>query len=147
MVGRSLNQPTFGVCATWNPNAITFANNSTVGRSPEAVFVDIHNSVHVGTNWSLVQIWDIENTTLSRSISTTYDQVMSIFVNINGDIYSSSNNVTNSLVKKWLMNGSSSSIIVMHNAYQCYSIFIDIYDSIYCSMSILNQVRKRSVPR
>lgn len=47
LIGPSYNQPKFSSCATWNTNAITFANSATVGTSPQGIYIDINNTIYV----------------------------------------------------------------------------------------------------
>lgn len=53
----SYNQPKFGANATWNPNATTVANNSTIGTDP-ALFIDTNNTIYtVNHQNSQIHIW------------------------------------------------------------------------------------------
>ena len=54
----SYNQPIFSRHASWNPNAITFANRSVVGSWPIGVFVDINNTLYVACqHLDEVKVW------------------------------------------------------------------------------------------
>lgn len=43
----AINRPNFCPSTTWYPNAITFANVSTVGVEPFGVFIDGNNTIYV----------------------------------------------------------------------------------------------------
>lgn len=142
-IGRSYNQPKFCTYAAWNPIAITFANNTIVGSYPSDVFINIKNTVYVAeTDLSQVQIWlegdNMSSTTISTGLNTTYAVFASIIDNIYID-----NSAFNGRVDEWTVNATSSTIALYSNGI-CYDIFLDTYDNIYCSISSLHMVIKRS---
>lgn len=136
----SYNQPKFCPTATWNPT--TFANESTVGTYPYSVFVDTNNTVYV-TNPAKAQIfvWLNEMISLIRTVSDVKLNPYSIFVTITGDIYFS-NLYENGRVIKWSLN-TNITVLVMHVNSSCTGIFVDINDTLYCSMCDHHQVVKK----
>ena len=67
----------------------------------------------------------------------------SVFVSTNGDIYVD-NGEYDGRVGKWTLN-SPYSTTIMSVSSGCYSLFIDIYNNIYCSMSYDNVVAVKSL--
>ena len=54
----SYNQPKFCPNASWNPNATTFANISTVGSNPFGIFVNTNNTVYATNQVNgLILVW------------------------------------------------------------------------------------------
>ncbi len=143
VVGPSYNQPKFSVCATWNPNAITFANNSIVGTLPFSVFVTVNNSIYVyGKGLNSVLVWLEENTTFpTRTISGGLNTSVSIFATISGDVYVD-NGRYYYRVDKWTLNATNSTVEMYVNG-TCYGLFIDINDTLYCSLGDSSIVTKK----
>jgi hypothetical protein len=138
------NQPKFSPCASWNPNATTFANISTVGSLPYGAFVDLNNTVYVAaTSLSLVLVWSQGSNIPTRNISAGLSNPCGIFVTYNGDIYVD-NGQSNGQVDMWTSNATNS-INVMNVTSRCISLFIDINDTLYCAHDFLNQVVKASL--
>jgi hypothetical protein len=65
-----------------------------------------------------------------------------IFVSTNGDIYV--DNGDNGKVVKWTANGTSS-VVVMNVSSQCLGLFIDINNTLYCSLNLEHRVVKMSL--
>ena len=139
----SYNQPKFSSCATWNSNATTFANISSIGTQPRGIFVDTNNSIYFADYArNRVQVWLEGSPHPIRNITIGLLYPFSIFVTNNGDIYVD-NGATYRRVDKWTSNASSS-IIAMRVSYSCYGLFVDILENVYCSMDLLHSVVKRS---
>jgi hypothetical protein len=144
VLGPSYNQPKFSSCATWNPNAITFANISTVGSQPIGIFVSINNTIYVtATNLNQMLEWTEGTNTLTRNISVGLSSPCGIFATINGDIYVD-NGAINHRVDKWSWNATSS-IAVMNATSRCHNLFVDINDTLYCSNDLEHKVVKMSL--
>jgi hypothetical protein len=139
----SYNRPKFSPCASWNPNAITFADNNTVGDRPYGIFVDANDTIYVTNRQSnIVQIWSQESTNPTRNLSGNLTYPRSIFVTADGSVYV--DNGKNGIVKKWTLNATNSEI-VMNAGSGCYGLFVDINNDLYCSMGDLYQVIKISL--
>jgi tripartite motif-containing protein 71 len=141
--GRSYNQPNFCTYAAWNPDATTFADNTTVGTNPNDVYITINNTVYVAeTNLNQVQVWlqgsSIPTTTFSAGLNSPY----SVFASILGDIYID-NGAVNGRVDEWASNATNSTVEMYSNGI-CYDLFFDIYDNLFCSLNSLHQVIKKS---
>ncbi|CAF4136055.1 unnamed protein product, partial [Adineta steineri] len=142
--GISYNQPKLCANATWNQTAITFANITTVGTQPVGMFINTDNSVYVADQANgRIQVWLNGSTTLTGNYSGGLSVPYSVFVTDNGDVYVDNGN-TNYRVDKWGWN-STSSVPAMYMCAQCYSLFVDINDMLYCAMSTYHQVVSKSL--
>lgn len=140
----SYNQPKFSSCATWNPNAITFADNSVVGQQPVGIFININNTIYVtATNLNLVVEWIGGNTNPIRNISNNLINPAGVFATINDDIYVDNGN-DSYRVDKWSSNGTHA-MVVMNVTSRCFSLFIDINNTLYCSIDKEHKVIKKSL--
>ncbi|CAF4038351.1 unnamed protein product, partial [Adineta steineri] len=140
----SYNRPKFNAFPSWNPNAIIFANNSTVGVLPVGIFIDTNNTIYVvdrGSNE--IQIWFNNSIGPTQTIYGTFSAPLSIFVTTNGDIYID-NGQSNGQVDKWTLNAITS-VPAMYVSSSCYGLFVDINDTLYCSMYYLHQVITKSL--
>ncbi|CAF1440351.1 unnamed protein product, partial [Adineta steineri] len=140
----SYNRPKFNAFPSWNPNGIIFANNSTVGVLPIGIFIDTNNTIYVvdrGSNE--IQIWFNNSTSPTQTIQGNFFTPSSIFVTTNGDIYID-NGQANGQVDKWVSNAIIGDP-VMYVSSSCYGLFVDINDTLYCSMYDLHQVIAQSL--
>ena len=139
----SYNQPQFSSCATWNPNAITLANVSTFGTTSTGLFVTKNNTVYAtGFGLPSVLVWAEGSVTVTQSIFTDLNASYRVFVTNNGDVYADNGN-SNFRVGKWAKNASNSTI-AMYVSGRCTGLFVDVYDSLYCSLWNSHRVLKRS---
>ncbi len=143
LLGRSYNLPEFCTYAEWNPNGITFADNTTVGSYPSDIFISATNAIYVAeTDLNQVQMWlpgsSIPTTTISANLNTPY----AVFASIIGDIYID-NGAVNNRVDQWILNATAN-VVGMYSNATCYDLFVDIYDNLYCSINSMHVVMKRS---
>ena len=80
--------------------------------------------------------------TAVRTISGGLSSPSSIFVTSNGNIYVD-NGGANHRVDMWTPN-STTSITAMYVNHTCYGLFVDIYESVYCSVGHQHKVVKQS---
>ncbi|CAF3978603.1 unnamed protein product, partial [Adineta steineri] len=83
-------------------------------------------------------MWFNGSTTLTGSYSGGLSTPYSVFVTDNSDVYVDNGN-TNYRVDKWGWN-STSSVPAMYMCGQCYGLFVDINNMLYCSLSSYHQV-------
>ncbi|CAF1185851.1 unnamed protein product, partial [Adineta steineri] len=141
LVALSVNQLNFGPNATWNQNATTFANQTTVGSSPCGIFVNTNNSIYVADKQNnRIQVWTNNNIDPTMTIYGNLSSPMTLFVTTNGDIYVDNGN--NQQVDKFTQN-TNNSVSVMNVNEACFGLFIDINDTLYCSLVYYNQVIKK----
>ncbi|CAF4054709.1 unnamed protein product [Adineta steineri] len=138
----SYNLPKFCSNVSWNLNAITFTNISTVGAYPTAIFINTNNTIYVANRANnKIQIWFNNSIAPTQTIYGGLSQPYSFFVTTNGDIYVD-NGALNHRVDKWTSNGNAS-VPVMNVNTSCYGLFVDTTDTLYCSMYNFHQVVKR----
>ena len=119
----SFNQPRFRPNATWNSNAMTFANETLI-------FINSNNSIYISNKKTdEILIW--YNGKPSKKISSTLSNLSSIFVTINGDIYVS-NEANHDRIDKWIAANETWTSVMMNVTSTCYAIFVDIHESLYC---------------
>jgi hypothetical protein len=108
--------------------------------------VNINNTVYVAArNLNEVQVWQEGSTKPSKTISDNMFSPYSLFVTINGDIYVD-NGKNNNRVDKWTLN-SISSVPVMDVTNNCFDLFVDSNNTLYCSLVDLHQVVNISLKR
>jgi len=130
----SFNQPRFRPNATWNSNATTFANETLI-------FINSNNSIYIPNRQTdEILIW--YNGKPSKKISSSLSNLSSIFVTINGDIYVD-NGVNPGRIDKWIAGNETWTSAMMNVTSTCYAIFIDIYESLYCSMFDKHRVNRK----
>ena len=75
------NRPKLGASATWNVNATTFANSSTVGQQPYGIFVTSTDNVYaVARNLRNIAVWNNGSSIPTVNISDVDNNTLSIFV-------------------------------------------------------------------
>jgi hypothetical protein len=143
LIEVAYNQPKLPDCAQWDPNGITFADETVVGREPLDIFVDRNNTVYaVNMEVSQVQIWSAGGII---PMTVTLDHLVDpwgFFVTINGDIYVGDN--AKNKVKKWTPN-EKNGIVVMNVSRACCGLFVDITNHLYCSLGAIHQIVRQSL--
>lgn len=138
----SYNQPKLPRCSQWDPYAITFAEEMTLGSYPLGVFVDKRDIVYVNSELTKeIHIWNLNSNTSTIIIAINRVFFYSLFVTVSEDIYIS--NSVSLAVEKWSQNATEG-IIVVHD-FVCYGLFVDISNHLYCSLYTGNQVAKKSL--
>ncbi|CAF0761483.1 unnamed protein product [Adineta steineri] len=140
----SFNQPKFCSTATWDFKGITIANQSIIGQHPNAVFVSTNNTIYVANQENnTIVIWDEDSVDPTKIISGNFTKPYSLFVTLNGDIYIDDGD-NNGRVQKWIAE-TNNFVTVMNVKSSCYGLFVDINNTLYCSMYNHHQVVKRSL--
>ncbi|CAF1506951.1 unnamed protein product, partial [Adineta steineri] len=140
----SFNQPKFSPTPIWNANGITFADQSIVGEYPTAIFVNTNNAIYVVNGEdNTILIWHEESVNPTKIIHGSFTKSASIFVTSNGDIYIDDGS-KNGQVQRWRAE-TGAFATVMNVSSRCEGLFVDIYDTLYCSMVDHHQVVKRSL--
>ena len=138
----SYHQPRFCLNTIWNSNATTFADQSVVGTQAHGIFINSNNSIYIlNRRTGEIHIWQNENDfNPTKTISGSLSDPLSLFVTMNGDIYV--DNGKNGRVDKWIVENETW-ISVMNVTSRCFGFFIDIYESLYCSMGDNRRVDKK----
>ncbi|UJR18997.1 hypothetical protein I4U23_022127 [Adineta vaga] len=138
----SYNQPKLDPYATWSANAITFASSYTIGTYPYGIFVSTNNTIYVADRSSYrIRIWSNASITPTQSIYGTYMNAYSLFVTTNGDIYIDNVWATARVDKRSMLTNTSVPVMYINSI--CYGLFVDLTDTLYCSMYSYHQVVKR----
>ena len=97
------------------------------------------------TGWGLqsVFVWPEGSVSSTQSIFSNLSNSHRIFVTINGDVYPDNWNI-NGWIKKWSMSANNRTTTVLVSA-QCNGLFVDVYNSLYCSVWSDHLVLKRTV--
>ncbi|CAF4076836.1 unnamed protein product, partial [Adineta steineri] len=143
-LASSFNQPKFRPTVTWNANGITFANQSIVGQYPSTIFVSTNNTIYAtNPEKNTIVMWQEESVNPTKIISSDFKQPLSLFVTSNGGIYIDDGH-ENGRVQRW--NAATSTFVTVMNVISsCTSLFVDIHDTLYCSMYYQHQVLKTSL--
>ena len=133
------NQPKFCSNSTWNSSGITFANHQTIGSIPIGLFIDNNNSIYsVNRDTGQILIWMNNSLTPNLILYTNLSSPRSIFVTINGDIY-----VDNSSSINRVVSYTNKTISIANISASCYGLFVDISNSLYCSIEPEHKVFKK----
>jgi tripartite motif-containing protein 71 len=136
----SYNQPRLPLCACWNPDGITFANEAVVAGFPYGLFVNRNNTVYMADGFSdRIHVWRDGSTTVTKTIFNTLRYPISLFVNIDGEIY-----VGGEWVEKWPLNAAKR-IVVLDAIVSCDGLFVDTANYLYCSIRDEHRVVKQSL--
>ena len=114
-----------------------------MGTNVLGLFINKNNTIYVAErNLSQVQVWLEGNMTAVRTISGGLSSPSSIFVTSNGNIFVD-NGGANHRVDMWTLDATTS-VTVMYVNHTCYGLFVDIYESVYCSVGLQHKVVKQS---
>ena len=142
-LGLSFHQTIFCANVTWDSTGITLVDNSSFGSVTLSSFVDINNTIYVALpSRHQAQVWFNGSTSPDRVLPTGRLGPLGIFTAINGDIFVDNGN-TDGRVDRWTRN-SNFSIPAMYVISACYSLFVDTYDRLYCSVGGSHQVIRNS---
>jgi hypothetical protein len=135
----SYNQPKLCANATWDANAITFANNTIVGDKPHGIYIDIDDRIFFAAySKKLILIWFNSSINSMQNLTADAGNYTTLFTTVNGDIYFESSDEVGR-IDKLELNGTSSEFVTKFNG-SCYGLFIDINNTLYCSMENQHQV-------
>jgi tripartite motif-containing protein 71 len=128
----------------WNANAKTFANYSAVNNRFYGIFINTNNTIYTADTFNdQIQVWFEENVTSTRTISSDISRPMSVFTTTTGDIYVD-NGYSYGRVDKWTLS-EIAGVPAMYLSHQCYGLFVDINNILYCSIMVLHQVVAKSL--
>ena len=138
------NRPKFSACATWNPNAITFADNSALIQAVSEVFITANNTIYA-TSFGLdsVLVWAEDSRNLTARLFGNLNFSHRIIVNRDGDVYAE-DGLYHFRIMKWEPNATDATVF-MNISGPCGGLFIDIYNYFYCSHTSNYRVWKRPI--
>ena len=140
-IGLSFNTPKFCPTANWSTTGITVASEVEIGQNALEVFIGTDNSMYIATRkLNEVQLW-LENSTVPTSvISTDLQSPYSLFVRSPGDVLVD-NGMLGAVESRRFGVGSRIFVVQVEN--YCFDLFVDISDTLYCSLVNLHQVIKQ----
>lgn len=108
------------------------------------IFIDTNNTIYAtiyASNRTL--IWTAGSSVPTRILTQNLVNLMGVFVNREGAIFLDAAGSTGR-VDKWTWNGTSG-VPIMYACKQCYDLFIDDADRLYCSMGDVHQVIRKEL--
>jgi hypothetical protein len=106
--------------------------------------VNTNNTIYVTNQENTILVWHEESNNPTKIIRGDFKDPSSLFVTSNGDIYVGDGNNANGQVQRWIAE-TNTFVTVMNVSSSCTGLFVDINDTLYCSMYYHNQVVKRSL--
>ncbi len=108
------------------------------------LFVNINNTIYVANRQNnTVLIWFEGDIYPNKIISGGLNQPYSLYSTLSDDLYVD-NGISNSRVDKWAKDSNTSiPVMMVAEQCQCYSIFVDISNTLYCSMHPNHRVAKK----
>ena len=130
--------------AVWNQTGTILGDTSVIGSNPYGIFIDTGNTIYVPlSSGGLVRVWQ-QGTSISTSINTQGTSAQSgVFITVAGEMYISSAVTTNN-IDKWTLNPLNKTD-TFYIGGTCTDIFIDLNNTLYCSMSTANRVYVKSL--
>ena len=136
----SYNQPNFTHNAVWYPDATTGFNQSSGLLQPRRIFVNRNNTVYVSDDSGTghINAWAEGNSTPVRSISNANN----LFVTAHEDLYFNTNGDCDIQIQPTIETSRHPVTIL---AQYCEDIFIDVSNTLYCSISYTHQIIAKSL--
>ena len=117
-----------------------------MGYPSHGFFIDIYDRIYFPNHvQGQISVWTIDSTSFVQSLTMTLPQYGCIFAEVNGDIYFESGEA-NGTINKWKPNTTESEFVTQFNE-RCYGLFIDINNTLYCSIPFLHHVASVSLKR
>jgi hypothetical protein len=115
---------------------------------PRGIFIDFNDTIYVADySNSRILVWPKESINPTRNLTVKLSIYTNLFVTLNGDIFFEKGNETGNetgRIEKW-SQVSAASVLVAKFSGSCYGLFVDIENSLYCSIRSESQVMKISL--
>ncbi|CAF1380989.1 unnamed protein product [Adineta steineri] len=135
------NQPKIDYNTTWDQCGITFANKCILPTRPHGIFIDSNDSIYIANyEKDRILILSKEGNILERRLIVKLFRYTSLFVTLNGDIYFENGNESGR-IEKFTSNSTNSDFVTKFSGH-CYSLFVDIRNTLYCSIPWEHRVVK-----
>ncbi|CAF3926842.1 unnamed protein product, partial [Adineta steineri] len=132
-VNVSYNRPKLCPNATWDQNGTTVANETVIGHRPHALFIDNNNNLYVANHErDKIVRWLKGHNESKDIVSAKLSEHSRLFVTTNGDIYFETENPKGQIYK-WTESPQSCTCVANFGE-PCRGLFIDINNTIYCSV-------------
>ena len=140
----SVNQPKLCPHASWNPNAITFVDNITIGTHPFSLFINTKNTIFTARHDNgRILIWRNASIHPTTTILAHLSSPWGLFVSEDEQIFANDSQVKER-VDRWTSNGTRLAS-PMSVCSPCVGLFVDEMDNLYCSQGSGHQVLRRSL--
>ena len=142
----SYHRPHLCWASRWEQNA-TMLRLALIGVSqPRALFINDDNRIHVADRLSgKLVIWDKDNIESIRTLRANVSEHSDLFVGLNGDVYFEKRNVPGRIEK--VPKDQHNSTFVAKFSGNCFGLFIDWNNDLYCSQPYQHKVTKISLNR
>ncbi|CAF1225023.1 unnamed protein product, partial [Adineta steineri] len=137
----SYNQPKLCRNVNWSEHGVTFVNRSTLSSSALGIFIDLNDTIYA-SDFSInkILIWSNQSINLQPKSTDWLYLYTSLFVTLNGDIYFDNGNRTGR-IEKFTSNSTRSKFVANFSG-NCFGLFVDIRNSLYCSINSEHRVVK-----
>jgi len=148
-LASSVNQPTFSASAAWTLTAPVYINSTYTGVLPNGIFVDIYNTLYLA-NWAddKVYIFNEGNQVPDKTLTlaTGFDAPLAAFATYSGDIYVD-NGWSFANILLWPKDTTANTTTkIIEITEECYDLFIDISNTIYCAATVWHQILRKWLP-
>lgn len=114
---------------------------SIINSTDVNIFVNINNTVYASMGfYEHVLVWSGQNSTLLYNISNGLGNTFGIFSTNNGDVYIDSGHAYGR-IDRWTLDIMSKTNVANVTG-RCFSMFIDIYGTLYCSFVDKHKVNR-----
>jgi hypothetical protein len=138
----SFHRPRFCLNASWTISGTTLLTQTNSGNQPTALFIDGVHSLFVSSpSRNTIYIQAQGFGTIHDPISGSFNQSLSHFVLVNGDVFVD-NGFHHRRVNRCVFN-ESRFVVAMNVNGSCHGLFVDLNETLYCSMGHFHQVHKR----
>lgn len=142
--GISYNLPRVCAHPIWEPNGITIANETSLGRLDFDIFVHVTNRLYVYSKFTnSVSVWLNGSLVDNHTILNLGMNQTSLFVTFDGEVIINYFNQHFSEIIRH-SNNATNPMIIMRARGKCFGIFVDFYENVYCSITEYHQVLMRS---
>ena len=137
----SYNEPELPGNATWHPCGTTFVDESRMGGRFHGIFIDSNNTIYVAAHdKNEVVVWNEGNSNPISTIPLPLFFFSSLFVIEKDEIYFETVH-EKGRIDKWDPNFNQSFSIAKFSE-SCFGFFIDLNNTVYCSMRVHHKVDK-----
>ncbi|CAF0831536.1 unnamed protein product [Adineta ricciae] len=138
------NQPKLSSEPTWSECGITLTNKSSFDSVARGLFIDSNDAIYLADHSrKRIITWSKHSVHPERELAAHLFKYTSVFVTWNGDIYFE-NGTAQGRIDKFPSNSENSEFVANFSS-NCYDIFIDIQNTLYCSMHEEHRVVKVSL--
>ena len=118
-------------------------DSRAIGQSPRDVFVDTNDTVYVAAHGlNQVLVWVDGSSGITPSLSYSISMPLSLFVTSDASIYASHGSERRANI--WSLHDGNSTP-AMHVGGRCFGLFVDMNDTLYCSLYDTHQVIAKSL--